>query len=81
MNPGNLFSISSSIINSQDIIVRVILAIFLILYGFYAIILSTQIRTLVQQVNQEGLSNVLRLLSLIHAIIVFGLLLFIILTW
>lgn len=80
MNAADVFSTIGSVISNQDVIVRIILAVFLTLYGFYAIILSTQIRSLIQQFNQTGFSNTLRLTSLIHAIIVFGLLLFIILT-
>lgn len=80
MNIGDVISTTGSVLTNQDLIVRIIMAVFLVLYGFYAVILSTQIRSLVQQFNQQGFSGTLRLISLVHAIIVFGLLLFIILT-
>lgn len=74
MNLIDVISYITTFAADQNRVLHIILIIFLIPYGLYAFILTSQIRSLSTTLQLSGTPSLLRLLSLIHAIIACGLL-------
>lgn len=74
MTPADFTQLIASIIGDQNLIAKILLLIFLSLYGFFAIILLIQVRELSKIVNQVGFTPVIKGLSVLHLGIVLVLL-------
>lgn len=80
MDINEFLQIINNIFLRQDTLFKIVLLIFLGVYGLYAIILYNQIRSLNNVVTQIGISAVLNFLALLHLILVFALIVFIVLS-
>lgn len=58
-----------SIITNQDLVLKLILVVFLVLYTLFAIIVARQIFILNEIVNQISFSPVFKFLAIMHALI------------
>lgn len=61
MNTGNLLDLFS-----QELFVSIVLLVLLIVYGFYALVLSIQIRTYNKIITQTGFAAIFSFLSYLN---------------
>lgn len=72
----------SNILNffTQDLFISVVLLVLLIIYGFYALVLSIQIKTYNNIVKQVGFATIFTLIGYLNVALAIGLMLVILLT-
>lgn len=65
---------------TQDLFISVVLLVLLIIYGFYALVLSIQIKTYNNIVTQVGFATIFTLIGYLNVAFAIGLILLILLT-
>lgn len=75
MNPIDIVNSVITVIANQNLLVRIVLIIFLSIYGLFAVIVAYQIRLLTAYYDQTTFSPVLRTIGIIHVLATFILLL------
>lgn len=75
----DVFQFVFNLFSDQDLIAKIVLSIFLILYTLFAIVLARQISLMTNLVNQTDFSPFLKLLSLVHIVASIAVLVFVLL--
>ncbi len=65
---------------SQDLFISVVLLILLIMYGFYALVLSIQIKTYNNILTQIGFAPIFTFIGYLNVVVAIGLILLILFT-
>lgn len=76
----NIADIFASLLAGQDAFYKIVLVIFMLLYSLFALILSIQIRSLIQVIDQIHFSSILKFLALANIVASILLILYTILT-
>lgn len=68
MNISDLIQLIVSILTNQDLVLKSVLTIFLVMYTLFAIIVARQIFVLNEIINQVSFSPVFKTLAVLHII-------------